>query len=119
MTRVHGPFCSDTEIENVVNFIKNQDLSEFEEGEKISFEVPVPISGGGDGDEDFGGGSGDDDLYRKAVMIVRRDKKPSISYVQRQLRIGYNRAATLIERMEEEGIISAPSISGKREVIEE
>lgn len=119
MTRVHGPFCSDTEIENVVNFIKNQDLSEFEEGEKISFEVPVPISGGGDGEEDFGGGSGDDDLYRKAVMIVRRDKKPSISYVQRQLRIGYNRAATLIERMEEEGIISAPSISGKREVIEE
>ena len=55
----------------------------------------------------------------KAVMIVRRDKKPSISYVQRQLRIGYNRAAILIEKMEEEGVISAPNISGKREVIEE
>jgi S-DNA-T family DNA segregation ATPase FtsK/SpoIIIE len=119
MTRVHGPFCSDTEIENVVNFIKNQDLSEFAEGEKISFEVPIPISSGSGGDDDFGGGSGDEDLYRKAVMIVRRDKKPSISYVQRQLRIGYNRAATLIEKMEEEGVISAPSISGKREVIEE
>lgn len=119
MTRVHGPFCSDTEIENVVNFIKDQDLSEFGEGEKISFEVPIPVSGSG-GDDDLGDGSGsDEDLYRKAVMIVRRDKKPSISYVQRQLRIGYNRAATLIEKMEEEGVVTAPSISGKREVIEE
>lgn len=119
MTRVHGPFCSDTEIENIVNFIKNQDLSEFAESEKISFEVPIPNSSGG-GEDDFGDSSGsDDDLYRKAVMIVRRDKKPSISYVQRQLRIGYNRAATLIERMEEEGVVTAPSISGKREVIEE
>lgn len=119
MTRVHGPFCSDTEIENVVNFIKDQDLSEFGESEKISFEVPIPNSSGA-GAEDLGDGSGsDEDLYRKAVMIVRRDKKPSISYVQRQLRIGYNRAATLIEKMEEEGVITAPSISGKREVIEE
>ncbi|MBU6141144.1 MAG: DNA translocase FtsK 4TM domain-containing protein [Proteobacteria bacterium] len=121
MTRVHGPFCSDTEIENVVNFIKNQDRSEFGEDEKISFEVPIPISGGSD-EDDFGGGpagGSDEDLYRKAVMIVRRDKKPSISYVQRQLRIGYNRAATLIEKMEEEGVVSAPSIAGKREVIEE
>jgi S-DNA-T family DNA segregation ATPase FtsK/SpoIIIE len=58
-------------------------------------------------------------LYNKAVMIVRRDKKASISYVQRQLRIGYNRAATLIEKMEENGIVSAPNISGKREIIEE
>jgi S-DNA-T family DNA segregation ATPase FtsK/SpoIIIE len=118
MTRVHGPFCSDTEIENIVNFIKQQDASEFSETDKISFEVPVPISSGG-GDDDYGGGNSDDDLYNKAVMIVRRDKKPSISYVQRQLRIGYNRAATLIEKMEENGVVTAPSISGKREVVEE
>jgi S-DNA-T family DNA segregation ATPase FtsK/SpoIIIE len=120
MVRVHGPFCSDTEIENIVNYIKSQDTSEFEEGEQISFEVPIPNSpsaeaGGYEGGDD----SDDNNLYNKAVMIVRRDKKASISYVQRQLRIGYNRAATLIEKMEENGIVSAPNISGKREIIEE
>ncbi len=120
MTRVHGPFCSDTEIENIVNYIKSQDLSEFEESEKISFDVPLPNSSavGSDDDGNFEAGS-DEDLYNKAVMIVKRDRKPSISYVQRQLRIGYNRAATLIEKMEENGIITPPNISGKREVIEE
>ncbi len=121
MIRVHGPFCSDTEIENIVNYIKSQDSSEFEESEKISFEVPIPNASGTDaGGYDDGGDGGDDNsLYNKAVMIVRRDKKASISYVQRQLRIGYNRAATLIEKMEENGIVSAPNISGKREIIEE
>ncbi len=118
MVRVHGPFCSDTEIENIVNFIKDQDLSEFGEGEKIAFEAAIP-SAGGYGEDDVVGGGGEGDLYAKAVAIVRRDKKPSISYVQRQLRIGYNRAATLIEKMEEEGIVTAPNISGKREVVEE
>ncbi len=120
MMRVHGPFCSDTEIENIVNFIKNQDLSEFGEGDQISFEAALPKESeenGSLGSE--GGPGGDEDLYTKAVAIVRRDKKPSISYVQRQLRIGYNRAATLIEKMEMEGIITAPNLSGKREVIEE
>lgn len=119
MIRVHGPFCSDTEIENIVNYIKNQDLSEFEESEQISFEVAVPNSVNSDDEDGLSSGNSDDDLYNRAVMIVRRDKKPSISYVQRQLRIGYNRAATLIEKMEENGIISPPNISGKREIIEE
>ncbi len=119
MIRVHGPFCSDTEIENIVNFIKNQDLSEFEQSEKISFETAVPDFSSSDNDDIGSSGSGDDDLYNKAVMIVKRDKKPSISYVQRQLRIGYNRAATIIEKMEQNGVISPPNISGKREIIEE
>jgi S-DNA-T family DNA segregation ATPase FtsK/SpoIIIE len=119
MTRVHGPFCSDTEIENIVNFIKNQDLSEFEQSEKISFETAVPDFSSSDTDDIGSSGSSDDDLYNKAVMIVKRDKKPSISYVQRQLRIGYNRAATIIEKMEQNGVISPPNISGKREIIEE
>jgi S-DNA-T family DNA segregation ATPase FtsK/SpoIIIE len=118
MIRVHGPFCSDTEIENIVNFIKSQDCGEFDESEKISFDVPIPSLDNSSSGDDEGGGGGDEDLYKKAVMIVRRDKKPSISYVQRQLRIGYNRAAILIERMEEEGVITAPGISGKREVVE-
>ncbi len=117
MTRVHGPFCSDTEIENIVNFIKNQDLSEFEERETIAFDSMTLNDDGLSGEGDFGS-EGGDDLYSKAVAIVRRDKKASISYIQRQLRIGYNRAATLVEKMEEEGVISAPNISGKREVIE-
>jgi S-DNA-T family DNA segregation ATPase FtsK/SpoIIIE len=119
MVRIHGPFCSDTEIENIVNFIKNQDLSEFEESEKISFDESLANL---DSDSDSAGsqdGGGEGDIYKKAVMIVRRDKKASISYVQRQLRIGYNRAATLIEKMEQEGIITPPNISGKREVIED
>ncbi len=122
MTRIHGPFCSDAEIEKIVSTIKEQDLSEFESDEKISFEVPIPTlnNSGGEEDADFsGGGGGDNDLYAKAVAIVRRDKKASISYVQRQLRIGYNRAAILIERMEAEGIITTPNISGKRELIED
>ena len=57
------------------------------------------------------------DLYDKAVAIVLRDKKVSTSYVQRQLRIGYNRAADLIDRMEAEGVISKPNIAGKREIL--
>ncbi len=121
MTRVHGPFCSDTEIENIVNFIKSQDLSEFEDGEKISFEaIQAKLgSSSADGEVSEGDGNSDDDLYNKALAIVRRDKKASISYVQRQLRIGYNRAAILIEKMEENGVITAPNIAGKRELIEE
>jgi S-DNA-T family DNA segregation ATPase FtsK/SpoIIIE len=121
MVRIHGPFCSDTEIENIVNFIKNQDLSEFEESEKISFDeslanLDLDSDSNSSGSSDIGG---EGDIYKKAVMIVRRDKKASISYVQRQLRIGYNRAATLIEKMEQEGIITPPNISGKREVVED
>jgi S-DNA-T family DNA segregation ATPase FtsK/SpoIIIE len=119
ITRVHGPFCSDTEIENIVNFIKNQDLSEFDQQEKISFDSAInkDVSFG---QEDSGGveSGSDSDLYTKAVAIVRRDKKASISYVQRQLRIGYNRAAILIEKMEQEGVVTPPNISGKRELIE-
>ncbi|MBU6339621.1 MAG: DNA translocase FtsK, partial [Rickettsiales bacterium] len=112
------PFCSDTEIENIVNFIKDQDLSEFGEEPKIAFESIVTSDGGSSIDGGFEGGE-DGDLYSKAVMIVRRDKKASISYIQRQLRIGYNRAATLIEKMEVEGIVSAPNISGKRDILED
>ena len=119
MTRVHGPFCSDTEVENVVNFIKSQASSEdggysqnvvFEQFESGENKAGAASGLGGDSDSDG-------DLYSKAVAIVLRDKKPSISYVQRQLRIGYNRAATIIERMEQEGIITPPNISGKREII--
>ncbi len=117
MLRVHGPFCSDGEIENIVHFIKAQDFSEFDQSNKVSFDMaPEEFD---DNNQDFeSSGNKEADLYQKAVAIVRRDKKTSISYVQRQLRIGYNRAATLIEKMEADGIISAPNIAGKREIIE-
>ena len=117
LLRAHGPFCSDTEIENVVNYIKDQDYGDLAESEEISFDVAIPESTGGAAADS--GDGGDEDIYQKAVMIVRRDKKASISYIQRQLRIGYNRAATLIEKMEEDGIVSTPNVSGRREVIEE
>lgn len=117
MIRVHGPFCSDTEIENIVNYIKSQDLTEFEDSETIAFESVAVNEGGFSSEAGFE--SGGNDLYSQAVMIVRRDKKASISYIQRQLRIGYNRAATLVEKMEEEGVVTPPNISGKREVIED
>lgn len=119
MMRVHGPFCSDGEIEKIVKFIKDQDLSEFEGEEAINFEAAVAASQPSDSSDEGEGDGSDNDLYKKAVIIVRRDKKPSISYVQRQLRIGYNRAAILIERMEAEGVVSAPNVSGKREVLGE
>ena len=63
-----------------------------------------------------GGGSGDD-LYDQAVAVVLRDKKVSTSYVQRRLQVGYNKAASLIERMEKEGLISAANATGKREIL--
>ena len=117
MLRVHGPFCSDAEIENIVRFIKAQDASEFDQSNNVSFDIEQTEFD--DENQDFtSSGDKEADLYQKAVTIVGRDKKPSISYVQRQLRIGYNRAATLIEKMENDGIISAPNIAGKREIIE-
>ena len=67
-------------------------------------------------DGDGEGGSGDD-LYDQAVAIVTRDKKPTTSYIQRRLQIGYNRAARLIERMEEDEMISKPNHQGKREIL--
>ncbi len=124
MTRVHGPFCSDTEVEDVVKFIKSQKFDDSQNVDGYSqnivfeqFESPKNHPLGGAAGEISSGGS-DADLYNQAVEIVRRDRKPSISYVQRQLRIGYNRAAILIEKMEKEGVISEPNIAGKREIIE-
>jgi S-DNA-T family DNA segregation ATPase FtsK/SpoIIIE len=113
--RVHGPFVSDHEVEDVVKFLKAQGAPEYldavteepdEEGED-----PFAVLGGG-GNMESG-----DDLYDKALAVVARDKKASTSYIQRRLQIGYNRAASLIERMEQDGVISAPNHKGVREVL--
>jgi len=111
ISRVHGPFVSDGEVEKVVKFLKKQGAPEYVEAVTIE-----PEEGGWDGMAG-GGESEGDDLYRQAVEIVMRDRKASTSYIQRRLSIGYNRAATIIERMEQEGIIGAANHAGKREIL--
>lgn len=113
--RIHGAFASDAEIEGVVEFIKSQKAPEYVEAVTAG-ELNEKDSGAVFDKGEFGGG-GDDDLYAQAVAIVQQDKKASTSYIQRKLRIGYNRAASLIDRMEQEGLISAADHVGRREVL--
>jgi len=113
--RVHGPFVSDDEVEKVVGHLKLQGVPEYldaitedddeDEGESSS-------KGGGSGNlEDS------DDPYDQAVAVVLRDGKASTSYIQRRLGIGYNRAASIIERMEQEGVVGPANHAGKREIL--
>jgi S-DNA-T family DNA segregation ATPase FtsK/SpoIIIE len=114
--RVHGAFVSDEEVHRVVEYIKSQGAPNYIEG---------ILEGGtldGDGDAPGGGGAagGDaesDPMYDQAVAIVLQNKKASISLVQRHLRIGYNRAARLLEQMEKSGLVSALSPSGNRDLL--
>ncbi|MFD2264663.1 DNA translocase FtsK [Lacibacterium aquatile] len=114
LTRVHGPFVSDSEVEHVVTFLKAQGVPDYIEG--------ITREEGEDDDGELGltGGSGDgpvDELFDQAVAIIIEERKVSTSFIQRKLQIGYNRAARLVEQMEEEGIISAPNHVGKREIL--
>ncbi|MEZ4845662.1 MAG: DNA translocase FtsK 4TM domain-containing protein [Bdellovibrionota bacterium] len=111
ITRLHGAFVSDQEVEKVTNFWKAQGDPEYrEEILAVRESDDDGISLGGDFDEE-------DDLYRKALEVVVERKIASISYIQRRLRIGYNRAARLVERMDEEGLL-APGEHGKpREIL--
>jgi S-DNA-T family DNA segregation ATPase FtsK/SpoIIIE len=116
ITRIHGPFVSDEEVEEIVNHLK-------------SFGPPVYMSGVVEGPEDevasdidmvLGLGSGeasDDQLYDQAVAIVARDRKCSTSYIQRKLGIGYNKAARLVEQMEDQGVVTRANHVGKREIL--
>jgi S-DNA-T family DNA segregation ATPase FtsK/SpoIIIE len=104
--RVHGPFVSDEEVEKVVTFLKKQGVPDYiEQVTQEPEETPDMESASGDS------------LYDQAVAIVTRDGRASTSYVQRRLSIGYNRAARLIEQMEEQGVISPPNHAGKREIL--
>ncbi|MBQ8465423.1 MAG: DNA translocase FtsK 4TM domain-containing protein [Alphaproteobacteria bacterium] len=114
--RIHGAFVKDEEVEGIVEFIKSQKEPEYIEA-VTQGELNEKDSGAVFDKGNFSGGGKDEELYAQAVDIVRNDKKASISYVQRRLRIGYNRAASLIDQMEEEGIVSAPDHMGKRQVI--
>ncbi|MBY5986719.1 DNA translocase FtsK [Roseovarius atlanticus] len=118
ITRCHGPFVSDEEVEEVVNHLKAfgppvyvggvQDGPEDEKADKI--DAVLGLSTGGNTD-------GEDALYDQAVQIAITDRKCSTSYIQRKLAIGYNKAARLVEQMEDEGVVSAANHVGKREIL--
>jgi S-DNA-T family DNA segregation ATPase FtsK/SpoIIIE len=115
ITRIHGPFVSDEEVEEIVTHLK-------------SFGPPVYMSGVVEGVEDdkaedidlvlgLGGEAGDEALYDQAVAVVAKDRKCSTSYIQRKLGIGYNKAARLVEQMEEQGVVTRANHVGKREIL--
>ena len=111
-TRLHGPFVSDGEVEAVAKFLRDQGMPNYLE----------EVTAGSEDDEDGGDGAvasdgSGGDLYDHAVAVVTRDRKASTSYIQRRLQIGYNRAASLMERMEREGIVGAANHAGKREIL--
>jgi DNA segregation ATPase FtsK/SpoIIIE, S-DNA-T family len=115
ISRVHGPFCSDEEVEKVVRHLKSQGTPQYLDA----------VTAADDEDEDgnpvfdaTGMGEADGgDLYQQAVQVVLRDRKASTSYIQRRLQIGYNRAASLMERMEKEGVVGQANHAGKREIL--
>ncbi|MDJ0612568.1 MAG: DNA translocase FtsK [Rhizobiaceae bacterium] len=111
--RVHGPFVADDEVDQVVQHLKEQGVPQYLEAVTEETEEEAGAAAGGDA----GGLAASNDIYDQAVAIVLKDRKVSTSYIQRRLSIGYNRAASLIERMEQEGLISAANHAGKREIL--
>jgi DNA segregation ATPase FtsK/SpoIIIE, S-DNA-T family len=116
ISRVHGPFVSDEEVEKVVRHLKTQGSPEYLEA--VTAEEPTDDDGAVF-DSTGMGTDGGGDLFSQAVAIVKRDRKASTSYIQRRLQIGYNRAASLMERMELEGIVGQANHAGKREILVE
>ncbi|MHC2623559.1 S-DNA-T family DNA segregation ATPase FtsK/SpoIIIE [Bradyrhizobium huanghuaihaiense] len=117
ISRVHGPFASDEEVEKVVRHLKTQGQPEYLEA--VTAEEPTEDEDGAVFDATGMGADGGGDLFAQAVAIVKRDRKASTSYIQRRLQIGYNRAASLMERMELEGIVGPANHAGKREILVE
>ncbi|HLU92059.1 MAG TPA: DNA translocase FtsK, partial [Pedomonas sp.] len=108
--RVHGPFVSEEEVERVADHWRSQGIPDYVEAVTEDTE---------DNEDGFSAGAddnGEDDIYRRAVQIVAESQKASTSYLQRQLRVGYNSAARLIEQMEKEGLVGQPDHVGRREV---
>ena len=108
--RLHGPFVSDAEVEKIAAFVKAQGAPSYLE------DITTDREEGPKDPKKAGGGSDGNTLFDQAVAIVSRDRKASTSYIQRKLSIGYNRAADLIERMEDEGMIGPSGSGGKREI---
>jgi S-DNA-T family DNA segregation ATPase FtsK/SpoIIIE len=116
ISRVHGPFVSDEEVEKVVRHLKSQGVPHYLES--VTAEEPEDDDTAVFDGTAMGAAEGGD-LYQQAVQVVVRDRKASTSYIQRRLQIGYNRAASLVERMEEEGIVGQANHAGKREILVE
>jgi S-DNA-T family DNA segregation ATPase FtsK/SpoIIIE len=116
--RVHGPFVSDHEVEKVVAHLKTQGRPEYldtvtvDENEEDEEAEDTAVFDKSDMAAEDG-----NDLYDKAVKVILRDKKCSTSYIQRRLGIGYNKAASLVERMEKEGLVGPANHVGKREIL--
>jgi S-DNA-T family DNA segregation ATPase FtsK/SpoIIIE len=115
ISRVHGPFVSDDEVEKIVRHLKTQGAPQYLEA--VTAEDDAEDEDGAVFDATAMGEPDGADLYQQAVAVVTRDRKASTSYIQRRLQIGYNRAASLIERMEKEGIVGQPNHAGKREIL--
>ena len=109
VVRVHGPFVTDNEVERVVGYIRKQETPEYIES--------ITKDENDEGSSNSLQGESEDALFSQAVAIIIKDKRVSTSYIQRKLQIGYNRAARIIEEMEEKGIVSEPNSQGKREII--
>jgi len=108
LIRIHGAFISDEEIKRITDFVKSQGSPEYNE-ELI--ETTKEIAGTNEDDEEL------DPLFDEAVRIIKEGGNPSISYLQRRLKIGYNKAARIVEQMEKKGILSKPDHRGKREIL--
>jgi S-DNA-T family DNA segregation ATPase FtsK/SpoIIIE len=118
-TRVHGAFVSDEEVHRVVNALRTADPPDYLEEVLSGPSTPIPgLSGETDGAMGLPGDDAEQDaLYDEAVKIVINERKPSISYVQRRLKIGYNRSARLLEAMEAAGVVGPLQTNGSREVL--
>ena len=113
VTRVHGPFVEDSEVEKVTKFLSNQSIPDYDDS---ITEEPENLV---ENDVNYfpGNKSNKDELYDEAVELVTRERRASTSFIQRHLKIGYNRAATIIEKMESDGIVSQANHVGKREIL--
>jgi S-DNA-T family DNA segregation ATPase FtsK/SpoIIIE len=110
--RLHGPYVTDGEVERVVDMLKAQGAPQYR-----TDVTQEPNENAGSDEPELFDNEGGDELLERAIEIVQRDRKASTSYLQRRLSIGYNRAATLIERMEKAGIISTANAAGKRDIL--
>jgi S-DNA-T family DNA segregation ATPase FtsK/SpoIIIE len=112
ITRLHGPFVSDGEVEAVAAYLRAQGQPQY-----LEEVTAAPEEDGEDGGSGGGEGASGNDLYDQAVAVVTRDRKASTSYIQRRLQIGYNRAASLMEQMEREGVVGPANHAGKRDIL--
>ncbi len=113
LVRIHAPWSMETEIEEVVDFLKDQKDVEYD----MNFVKDRNTSASGGNLNDSSDIRELDELYEDAREVVLTDKKTSISYIQRKLRIGYNRAATIVEQLEQTGVLSEPNAKGNREIL--